>query len=96
MSNMTDAQETLKQAIFTLREKIIKHEEEFLQAPLSVEAEMGDGRYVDRANPLMQEYRALIRDLASAMKSYRDLTNEEHPAEVTSLDDIRARLRVAK
>ena len=93
---MTDAQETLKQALFTIREKIIKHEDEFLEAPLSIEAEMGDGRYVERANPLVQEYRALIRDFASGMKAYRDLTSDEEHAEVTSLDDIRARFRVAK
>lgn len=91
-----DTPETLRQAILIMQEKILEHEHEFQIAPLSIEAEMRDGRYITRSNPLVQEYRSLVRDYSAALKAYRDLTGNEQDAEINSLDDIRARFKVAK
>lgn len=91
-----DTPETLKQAILTLQEKILEHEDEFREAPLSIEAEMRDGRYITRSNPVVQEYRSMVRDYSAALKAYRDLTGNEQAAEISSLDDIRARFKVAR
>ena len=55
---------------------------------------MGDGRLVERANPIVQEYRALVRDYASAIKSYKDITNREEDVEVDQLGDLRSRFKV--
>lgn len=88
--------ETLKQAILIMQDKLQEHEEEFLTAPLSIEVEMGDGRSVTRANPVVQEYRAMVRDFSSALRAYRDLIGEEQAGEVNSLDNIRAMFKVAK
>ena len=93
---INDAPETLKAAILALQKKLEEHEEEFLNAPLSIEVEMGDGRWVERANPVVQEYRAMVRDFSAAYKAYRDITGDDDEAEVNHLDDIRSRFRVAK
>lgn len=92
---INDAPETLKTTILALQEKLLEHREEYLSAPLSIEAEMGDGRIVTRANPIVQEYRATVRDFSAAYKAYREIANEA-PAEVSSLEEIRARFKVAK
>ena len=93
---INDAPETLKTAILALQTKLQENEEEFTDAPLSIEVRMGDGRYVERANPVVQEYRAMVRDYASALKAYKELTGDEQPTEISSLEDIRSRFKVAK
>ena len=88
--------ETLMRAILSLQKKLIDNEELFQEAPLSVEVEMNDGRLVPRANPDVQEYRAMVRDFAAALKTYKDITGEQDTPEVSSLDSIRSRFRIAK
>lgn len=90
------APETLEQAIRSMEEKILDLMDEFKDAPLEYEAKMSDGRWIRRANPFVQEYRALVKDYASAVKAYRDLTDGKEPAGVSSLDELRARLKVVK
>jgi hypothetical protein len=83
-------------AILSMQEKLIKNEKDFISAPLMIEVEMGDGRWVPRPNPFVQEYRALVRDFSAALKIYREITAETESAEVSSLDSIRSILKVAK
>lgn len=88
--------ETLMKAILSLQKKLADNEELFLAAPLSIEVQMNDGRCVPRSNPDVQEYRAMVRDFAAALKTYKELTGEQDTPEVSSLDNIRARFRIAK
>ncbi len=88
--------ETLRQAITTLRQKIIDNEDLFASAPLSINVEMGDGRYVSRPNPVVQEYRALVKDYSSALKTYEDLTGDEKIPEIKNLEALRNKFKVAK
>lgn len=88
--------ETLMMTILSLQEKLIKNEKDFLEAPLMVEVEMGDGRWVPRPNPLVQEYRAMIRDFAAAIKAYKEITGEKDSAQISSLESLRSRFKVAK
>lgn len=83
-------------AILSMREKLIKNEKDFIDAPLMVEVEMGDGRWVPRPNPLVQEYRAMVRDFAAAIKAYKEITGEKDSAQVSSLESIRSKFKVAK
>ena len=83
-------------AILSMQEKLIKNEKDFLEAPLMVEVEMGDGRWVPRPNPLVQEYRAMVRDFSAALKAYKELTDKKDEAQVSSLENIRAKFKVAK
>ena len=89
--------DTLRKAILSMQRKITKCKADFLAAPLTIEAEMGDGRIIERPNPLVQEYRSLVRDYAAALKSYKELTNDkDQTEEVNRLVDIRTRFKVAK
>ena len=88
--------ETLKLAILAMRQKIIDNENKFADAPLTIEVEMGDGRNVQRANPMVQEYRALVKDYSSALKTYEDLTGEHDVPEVKNLEALRNKFKVAK
>ena len=88
--------ETLKLAILAMRQKIIDNENKFADASLTVEVEMGDGRNVQRANPMVQEYRALVKDYSSALKTYEDLTGEHDVPEVKNLEALRNKFKVAK
>ena len=91
-----EAPETLRTAILTLQDKIQDNEAEFRSAPLTIEVRMGDGRYVDRVNPLVQEYRAMVRDFSAACKAYKEIMNGSESSNIKNLDDIRARFKVAK
>ena len=89
--------DTLLKTILSLQKKLEDNEQLFLEAPLSVEVEMGDGRWVIRANPDVQEYRAMVRDFAAALKADKDIVGEKNtPAEISSLDSIRSKFKVAK
>lgn len=88
--------ETLMKAILALRKKLEENEEQFQLEPLRVWVTMMDGRDVPRANPFVQEYRAMVRDFAAALKAYAEITGDQEIAEVSSLDSIRSRFRVAK
>ena len=79
-----------------MRKKIIDSEADFISAPLTIKVEMGDGRWVVRANPLLQEYRALVRDFSAALKAYKDIAGEQAAESVSSLESIRSMLKVAK
>lgn len=90
------APDTLQKAILSMQRKLTKNKTEFINAPLTIEAEMGDGRVIERANPFVQEYRALIRDYGSALKVYKEITGTKGEKEQTQLDDIRSRFKIAK
>lgn len=86
--------ETLKKAILTMRRRIEKERAAYLAAPLVIPVEMGDGRIVDRANPFVQEYRALVRDYSTAMKAYKDITEGRIRESADELNALRSRFKV--
>lgn len=88
--------QTLEDAIFAMREKITQQIPVFREAPLAQMVIVGTGEEVLRQNPTVSEFRALVRDYGQTIKTYRELTASENKAETTSLDEIRARFRVAK
>lgn len=80
-----------------MRKKLKKHLPELDDMPLSQEVTSTQGDLVTKSNPAIQELRALCRDYAAIVK-VRDeiLENSAAPAEVTSLDALRERFKVAK
>lgn len=89
-----DAPETLKQAILEMQDKILSEEGRLMTEPLTVEVEKGDGNTVNRANPYVQEYRALVKDYAAALRTYNELYGNEEPEQDNKLADIRSKLKV--
>ena len=88
---------TLANAVLAMQQKIDKELEDYKDMPLVQILTTTQGEPALRANPALQEFRATVRDYAEALKNLRAILDEKtEPAEVTSLDSIRARLRVAK
>lgn len=55
------------------------------------------GELVTKANPAMQEMRALFRDYAAIVKMQKEIIGgQTAQADVSSLEDMRARFKVAK
>ena len=97
MSKVTkDAQSTLEAALETMKEKILQHKNDFAVADLTYAAEMGDGREILRANPEVQEYRALVKDYCQVVKAYKEISEAKEPASISNIEDIRSRFKVAK
>lgn len=83
-------------AILSMQKKLEDNEKRFQDEPLRVWVENANGIGVPKPNPFVQEYRALVRDFSAALKAYKEITGEKDTAEVSSLDSIRSRFKVAK
>lgn len=89
-----DTPETLLNAILVMQDKLVDLEDDFKTADLTIEAEMGDGRTITRANPLIQEYRALLKDFTSVLKTYKEISGDGE-AKTDTLESIRNKFKVA-
>ena len=83
----------LANAVITLQNKIIQQTPEYEKAPLTQEVIVGTGETVLRSTPLVQEYRATVRDYAASMKSLEELLNtKKGTTEVNPLDALRNKI----
>ena len=83
----------LANAVISLQNKIIQQTPEYEKAPLTQEVMVGTGEKVLRSNPLVQEYRATVRDYAASMKSLEELLNtKKGTTEVNPLDALRNKI----
>jgi len=89
-----DTPATLLSAITAMQDKLLENKEAFLNADLTLEVEMGDGRTVCRANPFVQEYRALVKDFSRAVVAYKEISGNENKEVNDNLSDMRNRLKV--
>lgn len=91
-----DKIKTLEKAIFAMQAKIEEQIPVFKGEPLAQKVTVGTGQEMLRQNPAVAEFRALVKDYAQAIRTYKELADSE-PAEVSSLSDLRAQLfKVAK
>lgn len=89
-----DTPETLLEAILAMQTKLLDLREEFESAELTYDAEMGDGRVITRANPFVQEYRALVKDFGIALKTYNEVSDGVSEANTQTLADLRSKFKV--
>ena len=88
---------TLANAVIAMQEKIDQQIPVYKQMPLAQQVTVGTGEKMLRANPAVQEFRATVRDYAAALNNLKNvLENSNEPAEVSSLNDLRAKFKVAK
>ena len=88
---------TLANAVIAMQEKIEEQIPVYKQMPLAQQVKVGTGEKIFRANPAVQEFRATIRDYATALNNLQNvLENSNEPAEVSNLNDLRAKFKVAK
>lgn len=88
-----DKIKTLEKAIVAMQSKIEEQIPVFKAEPLSQKVTVGTGQEMSRQNPAVAEFRALVKDYAQAIRTYKELTNDEATNE-SSLDDLRAKFKV--
>lgn len=88
---------TLANAVIAMQEKIDQQIPIYKQMPLAQQVTVGTGEKMLRQNPATQEFRATVRDYAAALNNLKNvLENSNEPAEVSSLNDLRNKFKVAK
>ena len=88
---------TLANAVLAMQNKIDQQIPVYEQMPLAQQVTVGTGEKILRANPAVQEFRATVRDYAAALNNLQNvLENSNEPAEVSSLNDLRSKFKVAK
>ena len=91
----TETPETLLAAILSMQDKILEQLPEFEASELVVEVEMGDGRTITRANPMVQEFRELVKDYSKALKAYREISGTSEADGPNRLEEMRVHFKVA-
>lgn len=87
---------SLANAVITLQNKIIQQTAAYEKAPLFQEVIVNTGEKVMRANPLVQEFRATVRDYAAAMKSLDEILNaKKGTAEQSPLDVLKSQFKIS-
>ena len=87
--------ETLLESILAMQDKLIETTPAYRSADLTYEAEMSDGRIITRVNPLVQEYRALLKDYGNAIKTYKEITGDSDQGAAEKLDGLRMKFKIA-
>lgn len=88
---------TLANAVVAMQAKIDQQLPIYEQMPLAQTLTTTKGEKALKNNPVMQEFRATVRDYAAALKDLQAMIEENRaPAEVSSLEELRARFKVAK
>lgn len=86
---------TLANAVLTMQEKIEQQIPTYKEQPLAQQVTVGTGETILRANPSVQEFRATVRDYATALNNLQDiLETKKAKAETSSVDDLRKRFGV--
>ena len=89
-----DTPETLLGAILAMQEKIIAKTPAFKEADLTYEVEFASGGERVLPNPVVTEYRTLVKDYSSALRAYREMTGSSEEATTNRVADLRQRLKV--
>lgn len=86
---------TLANSVLTMQEKIEQQIPTYKEQPLAQEVTVGTGETILRANPIVQEFRATVRDYAQALDNLNEiLDTKKSKSETSSLDDLRKRFGV--
>ena len=96
-SSIRPQAETLAKAVLALQTKIEDQLTTYEGMPLAQVLTTTQGEKALKANPAVQEFRATVRDYAAALNNLQDIIeNNKAPAKVTSLSEMRDKLKVAK
>ena len=90
---------TLARAVLAMQEKIEEQIPIYESLPLAQTLTTTQGEKALKNNPVMQEFRATVRDYASALKDLNTLIEEhstEQSASVSALDSLRDRLKMVE
>ena len=86
---------TLANAVLALQEKIEQQIPTYKEAELTQKVIVGTGEEVLRANPLMQEFRATVRDYATALNNLDEmLEKKQQKTGASPVEALRNRFKV--
>ena len=86
---------TLARAVLALQDKIEQQLPIYEQLPLAQTLTTAQGERALKQNPAVAEFRATVRDYATALKNLQDIVeNNKAPEKASSLTDFRAKLKV--
>lgn len=86
---------TLANAVLAMQEKIDQQIPIYEQMPLAQQVTVGTGERMLRQNPAVQEFRATVRDYATALNNLQSII-EQHKAEkgTGSLRELQERFKL--
>lgn len=88
---------TLTNAVLAMQQKIDEQIPVYGKMPLVQQVTVGTGEKMLRQNPMVQEFRATVRDYAAALENLQAIIEKTAAPETEeSLDDFRARFKVAQ
>ena len=88
---------TLANAVLAMQNKIDQQIPIYEQMPLAQQVTVGTGEKMLRQNPAVQEFRATVRDYATALNNLQDILAENKSrTQVSSLDALKSKIKVVK
>ena len=88
---------TLANAVIAMQNKIEQQIPDYKDMPLAQQVTVGTGETMLRQNPAVQEFRATVRDYSQSLSNLYDiLEKHKKPTTVTSLSDMRNKLKAVK
>ena len=86
---------TLANAVLTMQEKIEQQIPNYKTADLAQEVTVGTGEKMLRQNPLTQEFRATVRDYATALNNLEEILESKPAAQgASAVEQLRNRFKV--
>lgn len=88
---------TLTNAILAMQKKIDQQIPIYDQLPLAQTVRVGTGERMLRSNPAVEEFRSTVRDYANALSKLQEILGDSaSPATISSLDDMRSKIRLVQ
>lgn len=88
---------TLANAVSAMQEKIEQQIPIYAETDLAQEVTVGTGETMLRQNPIVQEFRATVKDYSTALNNLQDILSEnKSPASVSDMSELRKKFKIAK
>ena len=88
---------TLAEAVLAMQDKIVQQIPNYEIADLDQTVTVGTGETIHRSNPVVQEFRATVRDYAAALNNLQNIVKDNSVTEsIASLEDFRKKIKAAK
>lgn len=88
---------TLANAVSAMQKKIEQQIPIYANSDLAQEVTVGTGETMLRQNPVMQEFRATVKDYSTALNNLQDILSEnKSPTSVSDMSELRKKFKIAK
>ena len=88
---------TLASAILAMQEKIEEQIPIYGKNPLAQELVTTQGEKANKNNPIMQEFRAHVRDYGASLRDLKTIVSEnKEPAQLSDMAQLRKKFKIAK